>query len=85
MPDSLDQQPIVRTVGRRRERELSLKARGDLLHEGAVFVTEMAKIRSCLRFPQGLYRYKTHEEADAHWQDCLADNIARVSGKRHGG
>ena len=83
MPDGLDRQPIARVVGRRRERELSLEARGDLLREGAAFVTEMARVQTCLRFPQGVYRYKTHEEADAHWLDCLADNVARVSGKRH--
>ena len=32
--------------------------------------------------PKGLYRFRTHEEADAHAQKCLADLMARLSARR---
>lgn len=27
-------------------------------------------------FPKGVYRYKTHEEANQHWLDCVVKGMA---------
>ena len=74
----------MRVVGKRREREISFHASGELLREGAIFNSEMQKFQSCLRFPKGLYRYKTHEEADRHWNECVVATIAALQRDRHG-
>jgi len=74
----------VRIVGKRREREITFHASGELLREGAVFNSEMQRFQSSLHFPQGLYRYKTHEEADRHWNDCVVATMAALQLARHG-
>jgi hypothetical protein len=33
-------------------------------------------------FPKGVYRYKTHEEAQAHWDRCVAQRMARIALER---
>jgi hypothetical protein len=74
----------VRVVGQRLEREVTLHASGELLRDGALFNSEMQKIQSCLRFPRGLYRYKTHEEAERHWNECVVNTMVAVQRERHG-
>lgn len=74
----------MRVVGKRHEREITFHASGELLREGAVFNTEMQKFQSCLRIPRGLYRYKTHEEANQHWNDCVVATMAALQISRHG-
>lgn len=74
----------MKTIGKRIERQLSLQAMGDLLREGGRFNTEMQKLQSSFRFPMGLYRYKTHEEADRHWVEAIVRNMVAVYVDRHG-
>lgn len=74
----------MRIIGTRKERPLSLAARGDLLKEGALFNTEMQKLQSSFRFPKGLYRYQSHEDADRHWTECIVANIVAVQEARCG-
>lgn len=72
----------MRTIGRRRVRELSYHAQGDLLREGAQFNTELRKLQSSFRFPKGVFRYKTQEDADRHWQACVVANVVAVQKAR---
>lgn len=74
----------MRVVGKRREREITLHASGELLREGAVFNSEMQRFQSSLCFPKGLYRYKTHEEADRHWNECVVATMTALQRARHG-
>jgi hypothetical protein len=74
----------MKTIGSHKERPLSLAARGDLLKEGALFNTEIQKLQSSFRFPKGLYRYKSHEDADRHWTECIVANIVAVQEARRG-
>jgi hypothetical protein len=74
----------MRVVGRRKERAISIHAEGALLREGARFNTEMQKLQSTFRFPRGVYRYKSHEDADRHMMECVVDSMVAVQKSRHG-
>ncbi len=67
----------MRTVGRRKIRPLSAKPSGELLKQGALFNDELHKLPTgtVLRMPKGVYRYRSHEEANAHWEACLIAGI----------
>lgn len=82
LPDN--QQPIGRIVGKRKEREISLHASGELLREGALFSMSMQAFGASFRFPQGVYRYKTHEDADHHWLECVVDGVVATQERRRG-
>lgn len=74
----------MRIVGRRKGRDITFHADGDLLREGALFNTEMQKMQSVFRFPRGVFRYTSHEEADRHMMECVANSMAAVQKIRHG-
>jgi hypothetical protein len=73
----------MKTVGKRRERGITFHADGDLLREGALFNTEMQKMQSTFRFPRGVFRYKSHEEANRHMMECVVNSIVAVRKTRH--
>lgn len=75
----------MRTVGTRKERQLTMHASGKLLLEGAKFNSDMQKIQSTFRFPKGVYRYMTHEEANAHMTDCVVASVVAVQERRNDG
>jgi hypothetical protein len=74
----------MKTVGKRKERTITLHADGALLREGAMFNTEMQKLQSTFRFPRGVFRYKSHEDADRHMMECVVDAMVAVRKSRHG-
>lgn len=74
----------MKHAGKRKERDITLHADGALLREGALFNTEMQKLQSTFRFPRGVFRYKSHEEADRHMMDCVVESIVAVQQARHG-
>ncbi len=71
----------MRTVGHRKERGISFGATGALLAEGARFNDEIHRLPtgewSCMR--KGVFRFRTHEEANRHDLACLAEGMARVA------
>jgi hypothetical protein len=73
-----------RIVGNSRIREIQAEARGEWLREGAQFSTEMQKLPAIFRFPRGVFRYKTHEEANQHWFEAVVDSIVATQEKRRG-
>jgi hypothetical protein len=75
---------MMRIAGSRKERDITFHADGALLKEGALFNTEMQKMQSTFRFPRGVFRYKSHEEADRHMMKCVVDSIVAVQKNRHG-
>lgn len=71
----------LRVIGRRKTRPITFHASGALLAEGARFNDEIHKLPggnvTCI--PKGVYRFKTHEEANAHGLKCVADAIAQIT------
>ncbi len=74
----------MKIVGKRKERDITFHADGNLLREGALFNTEMQKMQSTFRFPRGVFRYKSHEEADRHMMECVVNSMVAVRKTRHG-
>jgi hypothetical protein len=74
----------MKIAGKRKERDITFHADGALLREGALFNTEMQKMQSTFCFPRGVYRYKSHEDADRHMMECVVDSMVAVQKSRHG-
>jgi len=68
----------MRVVGKRKIRPIVKRASGTLLKQGAVFNDEIHRLPTgtVTYFPKGIYRYKTNEEANAHWDLCLIEGMA---------
>jgi hypothetical protein len=79
-----DQQSIGRIVGQRKEREIGPHASGESLHEGALFGESLQALGASFRFPRGVFRYKTHEDADRHWLECVVDGVVATQERRRG-
>ena len=77
----------MRTVGIRKERPIGLFATGALLAEGARFNDEMHRLPTgdMTFIPKGVYRFKTHEEANQHQLDCLTKGMAKIALERANG
>jgi hypothetical protein len=77
----------VRTVGQRKERPISLLASGALLAEGARFNDEIHRLPTghTTFIPKGVYRFKTHEDANQHQLACLARGMAIIAWERLNG
>jgi hypothetical protein len=56
----------MRTVGRRKECPVTFSASAELLAEGARFNDEIHGLPTgkTTRIPKGVFRFRTHEEAD---------------------
>lgn len=74
----------MKVIGRRVEAPLSFSASGKLLAQGARFNDDLRGLPmgDAAYIPKGLHRFRTHEEADAHAQKCLADLMARLAAQR---
>lgn len=74
----------MRTVGRRKVRPVSLVASGELLVEGARFNDEIHRLPNgdTTFIPKGVHRFKTHEEAEQHRIDCIAEGMAQLALER---
>ena len=77
----------MRTVGQRKERPVGLPASGALLAEGARFNDEMHRLPTgnTSFIPKGVYRFKTHEDANQHQLACLAKGMAKLALERANG
>ncbi len=74
----------MRIVGLRIERPISLSARVDLLKEGARFNDEIHRmpggnITCC---PKGVYRFKTHAEANRQQEECVIAGMVQLARER---
>ena len=77
----------MRTVGNRHPRPISFAASATRLAEGARFNDDIHRLPSGNDsfIPKGVYRFKTHAEANRHQLDCLAKGMASVARARHNG
>jgi len=67
----------MRVTGKRKNRPITERAAGNLLKQGALFNDEMHKLPTggTTYFPKGIYRYKTCEEANTHWDSCVIEGM----------
>ena len=72
----------MRQVGSRREPAIAEQASGLLLIEGARFSEAIAQLTQTTFVPKGVYRYKSHDEANCHEADCLARGMGLRALKR---
>lgn len=74
----------VRTVGHRKTRAPQLCGSADLLVEGARFNEEIHRLptgdRTFIR--KGVYRFKTHDEANRHDLERIALGMAQIATER---
>lgn len=75
----------MRQVGTRRDRELSGKPSGILLAEGARFSESVSSLSHLAYVPKGVYRYRSHGEANQHDQECLVRAMGALAMQRRDG
>jgi hypothetical protein len=71
----------MRTVGHRQPLPISFAASATRLAEGAPFNDEIHRLPSGSDsfIPKGVYRFKTHAEANQHQMECIAKGMAAVA------
>lgn len=72
----------MKVIGKNTFDALPGKASGDALKQGAAFNEAMQAFFPGGKtgyIPKGLYRFKTHAEANSHQDICLASHMARTS------
>lgn len=72
----------MRTIGNRRQPQISPHPSGEALAAGALFSESIAHLARSTFIPKGLYRFKTHEAANKHQNECLARGMALLAAKR---
>jgi len=72
----------MKIVGRRTEQAIQQSASGDLLGDGARFSESISHLSPSTFIPKGVYRFLTHDDANQHWQECLARGMATLAAKR---
>lgn len=75
----------MRTVGDRVDRPLALRPTAELLKEGLRFIAQSPAFgESSTWIPKGVYRFRTHAEAEEQRIACLARAIAARSAAARG-
>ena len=80
-----EQEPaIMRTIGHRKERQITFSASAILLMEGARFNDEIHRLPTgrTTFIPKGVFHFKSHEEANRHQQTNLIDGMAQIALER---
>ena len=74
----------MRIIGHRKERPITFSASSALLAEGARFNDEIHRLPtgSTTFIPKGVFRFKTHEDANRHELDCLVEGMAQTALER---
>lgn len=70
------------TVGHRRERPMAMQGDGALLAEGARFSETIAHLANSTFIPKGVYRFRSHADANRQQEDCLAQGMGRLAAER---
>jgi hypothetical protein len=75
----------MRTIGKRIVQELSPTPSGEMLVAGARFsssIAAMSSLNGQIFMPKGVYRYKSHEAANEHMNECIALGMAMLAKAR---
>ena len=70
------------TVGYRRERPVAAQGDGTLLAEGARFSEAIAHLATSTFIPKGVYRFRSHRDANKQQEDCLVQGMGRLAAER---
>jgi hypothetical protein len=82
MPSDFIGVAAMRQVGSRREQGLALNASGSLLAEGARFNEAVSRLSQSTFVPKGIYRFRSHEAANQHAEDCLVRGMGLLAAMR---
>lgn len=76
----------MRTIGHRKEHPITFSASATLLAEGARFNDEIHRLPTgnTTFIPKGIFRFKTHEEANRHQLNCLVEAMVQSAMRRKG-
>jgi hypothetical protein len=72
----------MRTVGHRHERPIVRQGDGTLLAEGARFSETVAHLAKSTFIPKGVYRFRSHKDANTQQEDCWAQGLGRLAAER---
>jgi hypothetical protein len=72
----------MKTVGGRHEPQITARASGDALAAGARLSESLSHLAPSGFIPKGVYRFKSHDAANKHQQDCLARAMALLAARR---
>ena len=72
----------MKTVGYRQEQPVHLHASGGELAQGARFSEAIGSLSRLCFIPKGVTRFKTHDEANRHWDFWLAKGMATLAATR---
>ena len=72
----------MKQIGSRRERPMTVQASGALLADGARFCEAVCAFSPTTFVPKGVYRYRSHDAANRHQQDCLARGMGALAARR---
>ncbi len=74
----------MRTVGHRKQPEITFSASAALLVEGASFNDEIHRLPTGNRtfIKKGVYRFKSHEDANRLDLDLLTEGMAKIAMER---
>ncbi len=70
------------TVGYRRERPIAMQGDGRLLAEGARFSETISHLAISTFIPKGVYRFRTHKDANRQQEDCLVKGLGQLAAER---
>ena len=69
----------MRQVGSRREPEMVEQASGLLLAEGARFNEALSRLAPTTFIPKGIYRFRSHDDANRQQLDCLVRGMGLLA------
>lgn len=74
----------MRIIGKRQQRPITFNASAEAFLEGVKFNDEIHRLPTgnSSFIPKGIYRFKTHEEANLHQEMCLAKGMALIALER---
>ncbi len=72
----------MRFVGTRHPPQIERRANGAALADGARFSESLSHWVPSTFIPKGVYRFKSHQDANKHQQDCLARGMGLLAAKR---
>ncbi len=72
----------MRTVGHRQERPIVMQGDGTLLAEGARFSETVAHLAKSTFIPKGVYRFRSHKDANTQQEDCLVQGLGQLAAER---
>lgn len=76
----------MKIVGKRIEPPVTTSTSGSSLASAVTFSADLTQLAGGrVMFPKGVFRYKTHEEANEHQAQCLAQGMASLVRQRASG